>query len=153
MNHKRWILLLVFILSFGVAVGQDGLTVIWAEDVGQADTLDPRVSSSRHSAQVIVQMFDQLIYADEDANIFPGLAESWEISEDQLSWTFQLRDDVTFHDGTPFNAEAVKYTFDTIVDPELGSRAAIDLIGPYESTEVVSEFVARVNFSRPLPPP
>ena len=84
-------------------------------------------------------MFDQLIYADEDANIFPGLAESWEISEDQLSWTFQLRDDVTFHDGTPFNAEAVKYTFDTIVDPELGSRAAIDLIGPYESTEVVSE--------------
>ena len=72
------------------------------------------------------------------------------VSEDQLSWTFQLRDDVTFHDGTPFNAEAVKYTFDTIVDPALGSRAAIDLIGPYESTEVLSEFVARVNFSRPV---
>ena len=149
-NHKRWILLLVFILGFGVAVGQDGLTVIWAEDIGQADNLDPRVSSSRHVAQAIIQMFDQLIYADEDANVYPGLAKSWEVSEDQLSWTFQLRDDVTFHDGTPFNAEAVKYTFDTIVDPALGSRAAIDLIGPYESTEVLSEFVARVNFSRPF---
>ena len=50
-------------------------------------------------------MFDQLLSADENGDLHPGLARSWQVSEDNLSYTFQLRDDVTFHDGTAFNAE------------------------------------------------
>ena len=132
----------------GGARGGD-LEIVFAEDRVDHRTYDPRVTQSRHEEQVIVQVFDQLLSADENGNLHPGLARSWQVSEDNLSYTFQLRDDVTFHDGTPFNAEAVKFTFDTIVDPELGSQGAVDIIGPYASTEVLGDHEVRVNFSRP----
>jgi peptide/nickel transport system substrate-binding protein len=97
---------------------------------------------------LIVNMFDQLIAADSNGNKYPGLATSWDVSSDGLHYTFELRDDVTFHDGTKFNAAAVKITFDSIVDPETGSQGAIDILGPYASSEVISEYKVRVNFSR-----
>ncbi|MGH2616495.1 MAG: ABC transporter substrate-binding protein, partial [Thermomicrobiales bacterium] len=63
---------------------------------------------------------------------------------------FQLRDDVMFHDGTPFNAEAVKVSFDRVADPELRALL-VGLLGPYEQTEVLDELTARVTFSEPYP--
>ena len=137
-------------LLAGGPVAQAGdIEIVLAEDRVDHRTFDPRVTQSRHEEQVIVQVFDQLLSADENGNRHPGLAKSWQVSDDKLSYTFQLRDDVTFHDGTPFNAEAVKFTFDTIVDPELGSQGAVDIIGPYASTEVLGEHEVRVNYSRP----
>jgi len=132
------------------AAAQDGdLSIVFAEDRADHSTFDPRVTQSRHEEQVIVQVFDQLVAADAEGNFHPGLATSWAVSDDGLSYTFQLRDDVTFHDGTPFNAEAVKFTFDTIVDPETGSQGAVDMIGPYASTEVLGPHEVRVTFERP----
>ena len=142
--------LLVFTFNFSTALAQDGLVLIWGEDTDYAQ-LDPRVTQSRHEAQVIHQIFDQLIYADENNQLFPGLAESWEVSDDRTSYTLTLRQDVTFHDGTRFNAEAVKFTFDTIQDPALGSQSAIDTLGPYQSSEVIENYVVQVNFTRPFP--
>lgn len=132
----------------GLAQGDD-VEIVFAEDRVDHATYDPRVTQSRHEEQVIVQVFDSLLSADENGNVHPGLAKSWQVSDDGLSYTFQLRDDVTFHDGTPFNAEAVKFTFDTIVDPALGSQGAVDIIGPYASTEVLGEHEVRVRFRRP----
>ena len=137
------------LLAGGPAAQGNDIEIILAEDRVDHRTFDPRVTQSRHEEQVITQIFDQLLSADENGNRHPGLAKSWQVSDDNLSYTFQLRDDVTFHDGTPFNAEAVKFTFDTIVDPELGSQGAVDIIGPYASTEVLGEHEVRVNFSRP----
>ncbi len=57
-------------------------------------------------------LYEPLVRYGQDGTIEPALAESWEISEDGLTWTFNLRQDVTFHDGTPFNAEAVKWNMD-----------------------------------------
>ncbi len=57
-------------------------------------------------------LYEPLVRYGQDGTIEPALAESWEISEDGLIWTFALRQDVTFHDGTPFNAEAVKWNMD-----------------------------------------
>ena len=132
------------------ALAQDNdIEIVFAEDRTDHATYDPRVTQSRHEEQVIVQVFDQLLSADENGTIHPGLATAWQVSEDGLSYTFQLRDDVTFHDGTPFNAAAVKFTFDSIVDPNLGSQGAVDIIGPYASTEVLGEHEVRVSFSRP----
>ena len=137
-------------LLSGAALAQgDDIELVFAEDRVDHATYDPRVTQSRHEEQVIAQVFDSLLSADEDGNVFPGLAKSWDVSDDGLVYTFQLRDDVTFHDGTPFNADAVKFTFDTIVDPELGSQGAVDIIGPYASTEVLGEFEVRVTYSRP----
>lgn len=126
-----------------------GLTITWAEDDGNPRTWDPRVTQSRHETQLILQVFDQLIGSDENNAYFPGLAKSWQMAPDGLSITLQLRDDVFFHDGTKFNAEAVKFTFDSIRVPALGSRAAIDILGPYAGTDVISEYEVKIRYTRP----
>jgi peptide/nickel transport system substrate-binding protein len=79
------------------------------------------------------------------------LAKSWEIAPDNASVTLDLRDDVTFHDGSKFDAEAVKFTFDTIVDPATGSQAAVDILGPYKSSEVLGPYKIRIDYKRPFP--
>ena len=142
------VLLALPLVGLSTGFAQDGLTVVWGEDRSDHSTLDPRVTQSRHEEQMILQIFDPLIYRDGQ-DFYPGLATSWEVSDGGLSWTFQLREGVTFHDGTPFNAEAVKFTFDSIQDPELGSQGAIDVLGPYASTEVLGDLEVRVNFERP----
>jgi peptide/nickel transport system substrate-binding protein len=122
-------------------------TLTWGEDRDMR-TLDPRVTQSRHETQVIMQVFDSLMFMGNDGKIYPWLAESWQFAPDGLSITMKLRRGVRFHDGTPFNAEAVKFTFDSIVDPKLGSQAAIDLLGPYKSTEVLDPYTVRINWTR-----
>src|SRR5262249_61254195 len=57
-------------------------------------------------------------FPDESTQVDPGLAESWTISRDGLRYTFKLRRGITFHDGTPFNAEAVKFSIERQIDPE-----------------------------------
>ena len=84
------------------------------------------------------------------ASSIPGLATSWTVAPDNKSVTLKLREDVKFHDGTPFNAEAVKFTFDTIADPKTGSQGAVDMLGPYEGTDVLGPFEVRVRYKRPF---
>ena len=147
---RFWCTTFIVAMAAGFVFAQDGITVTWAEDRADHSTLDPRVTQSRHEEQFIVQIFEPLIAADEEGNFHPGLATSWEVSDDERCWTFQLREDVVFHDGTPLNAEAVKFTFDSIQEPELGSQGAIDIMGPYESTEVVDDHTAVVCFEQPF---
>ena len=87
------------------------------------DTLDPAVSRSTPSQVVFNNIFNTLVRWKDTklTEIVPDLAESWTKSEDGLKWTFKLRKDVKFHDGTPFDAEAVKFSLDRIADPALGS--------------------------------
>lgn len=125
------------------------LTITWGEDDNAARTYDPRVTQSRHESQLIMQVFDQLVGSDENSKPFPGLAKSWDIAPDGMSVTLYLREDVTFHDGTPFNAEAVRFTFDSIADPKLGSQAAVDLLGPYAGSDILGPFTIRVRYTRP----
>ncbi|QGG94992.1 ABC transporter substrate-binding protein [Actinomarinicola tropica] len=85
----------------------------------------------------------------------PSLAESWEVSEDQLTWTFHLREGVTFHDGTPFDAEAAVFQFDRINDPDFEHYDAINAprYGNYmrfvESWEAVDPQTFTVTTSEP----
>ncbi|MCX7342436.1 MAG: ABC transporter substrate-binding protein [Hyphomicrobiales bacterium] len=124
-------------------------TLIWADDSNSDVTYDPRVTQSRHEEQVIVQVFDQLIMSDETGKLSPGLATAWEMSPDATSLRFTLRNDVKFHDGTPFNAEAVRFTLDSIVDPATGSQGAVDMLGPYDKTEILGPHEVRVHFKAP----
>lgn len=128
-----------------------GLTVVWADDSNSDALFDPRVTQSRHEQQVIDQVFDQLIAKDSDGSMHPGLAKSWKVAPDNMSVTLELRDDVKFHDGTPFNADAVKFTFDTIVDPSLGSQGAIDIIGPYKDSVVLGPYEIKIEYKQPFP--
>ncbi|MGH3038306.1 MAG: ABC transporter substrate-binding protein [Gaiellaceae bacterium] len=90
----------------------EGGTLVFA---GAADpvALDGALVSDGETLRVIDQIFEGLVTLSEGGtDIVPGLAESWEASEDGLEWTFHLRDGITFHDGEPFNAEAVCFNFD-----------------------------------------
>src|ERR1700730_3300645 len=70
-------------------------------------TMDPHLSGSAVDRQVFQNLYDKLVDIDENLAVVPMLAASWTISPDGKTVTFKLRQGVTFHDGTPFNAEAV----------------------------------------------
>ncbi|WP_026565758.1 ABC transporter substrate-binding protein [Bacillus sp. UNC41MFS5] len=116
------------------------------------DNLDAHKSGNAQNGRVMRSLYDSLVVELEDGTIKPWLATSWEISEDKKSYTFKLREDVTFHDGTPFNAEAVKFNFDRIIDPATKASNSINALGPYESSEVIDEFTVKINFSTPFAP-
>ncbi len=132
------------------ADAQAPLTVTWGEDDATPRTYDPRVTSSRHEYQVIGNVFDTLIASDGTNKLFPGLATAWEVAPDAKSVTLKLRSDVGFHDGTPFDAEAVKFTFDTIVDPKTASEGAITQLGPYDGCEIIDAHTVKVKYSKPF---
>ncbi|TMI91083.1 MAG: ABC transporter substrate-binding protein [Bacillati bacterium ANGP1] len=93
-------------------------TFVWGKS-GDADTLDNQVSSNGETSEVTTQVYNLLVRAKQgQTDIEPDLAESWSVSPDGLVWTFKLRKGVTFHDGTPWNAEAAKFNFDRMADPK-----------------------------------
>lgn len=115
--------------------------------------LDPNGLSGVDAYTLDMHMFDSLLAMDTNFNIYPWLATAWKLSDDQKSFTFTLRKDVKFHDGTPFNAAAVKFTFDRIRDPAVKSTSAIGILGNfYTGTDVVDDYTAVVNFSQPYAP-
>jgi len=111
--------------------------------------LDPHVDGDMPQASIAANYLDSLVSQDKDGKIHPWLAESWTVSEDGLTYTFKVRDDVHFTDGTKFTAEAVKANLDHMVDPDTQSGTAGGYLKPYESTEVVDETTAVVTLNRP----
>ena len=94
-----------------------------------ADTLDPayRTSSTDGLFQGLVS--EQIVRLDENLTPTPHLAERWEANADGTEWTFHLRDGITFHDGKPFVAADVVYTFQRLLDPDVASPGAGGLPG------------------------
>jgi peptide/nickel transport system substrate-binding protein len=114
-------------------------------------SLDATIWSGDSDNQVSRQIFDSLVYSPEAGKFEPWLASSWEMSSDGLVYTFKLRDDVTFHDGTPFNADAVKFTFDRMLDPASKSLQT-GYLGPYDRTEAVDEYTVAIHLKEPFGP-
>lgn len=115
---------------------------------------DPHIASSEWVTNLSEKICEKLVYADpNDASRYlPGLAESWEVASDGTSITFELRKDVKFHDGTPFDAEAVKFNLDRIVDPNTQASVSRVLLGPYAGAEVLDSHAVKVNFAAPYNP-
>ncbi|TVX99873.1 ABC transporter substrate-binding protein [Cohnella terricola] len=109
------------------------------------DSLDPQRSNLAVASRVYSSIFDNLVARDTDNKIKPWLATEWTVSDDGLSYTFKLRQDVKFQDGTPFNAEAVKYTYDRILDPTTKATNSVPLIAPYQSSEIIDEYTIKLN--------
>jgi peptide/nickel transport system substrate-binding protein len=114
--------------------------------------IDPHVDASSELGIPLTSVYDTLVYQDLDGNFVPGLAQRWEVSEDGLVYTFYLRHDVKFHDGTPFDAQAVQFNLDRIAAPETGSRKAKGMLGPYERAEIVDDYTVKVHFTEPYAP-
>lgn len=109
-------------------------------------TLDPHASPSAVTYEMTSSVFETLLYLDSTRKLVPYLAESYDASADGKAYTFKLRKDVKFSDGTPFNADAVKYNFDRIVDPNFKAGGALSALAGYDKTEVVDDSTARVSF-------
>ncbi|MHA2108951.1 MAG: ABC transporter substrate-binding protein [Candidatus Hodarchaeales archaeon] len=104
-------------------------------------------------------VFDSLVdYSFESDELIPSLATSWVVSLDSRHWTFFLRRDVFFHDGTPFNATSVKFSYDRIIDPSHPAfldpgMYALDLQAfPLESVSIMNPFTVIFHFSEPYAP-
>jgi len=110
------------------------LTYAYAADV---ETLDPLMTTDTTTENVAYQMFDTLVRMGADGNWQGELAQSWE-NPDSRSWKFHLRQNVKFHNGEPFNAQTVKFSFDRILDPKLKSPAAPGM-APFDHVQVVDD--------------
>ncbi len=117
----------------------------------EPDNLDPHVTPFAVSHTVMMNIYDTLVWRDLDGSFKAGLAEAWE-QPDPTTYVFRLREGVKFHDGTPFNAEAVKFSLDRIANPDTASGFAVTLLGPYDKSEVVSDTEITVTFKTPYPP-
>ncbi len=113
--------------------------------------LDPNKSAFAPHHRIMRSIFDSLVVARPGHRFGPWLARSWEVSPDARTYTFRLRDDVTFHDGTRFDAAAVKENFDRIANPKNALFAMSDL-GPYEGTDVLDPHTVRIRFSAGFAP-
>jgi peptide/nickel transport system substrate-binding protein len=86
---------------------------------------------------------------DENGEIVPMLAKSYDVSDDGKVYTFHLRDGIKFHDGTEFNAEAVKYNLERYQEEDSVRSTEVE---PIESVETVDEYTVRVTLSEPFAP-
>ena len=87
----------------------------------EAVNLDAADAIDGPSFDVVYNIHEGLVGLSETGEIVPVLATSWSLSDDRLSWTFNLREGVKFHDGTDFNADVVKFNFDRVMDPPTSS--------------------------------
>jgi peptide/nickel transport system substrate-binding protein len=114
---------------------------------GDPDQLDPHTTTSSFAFTVLENVYDTLVQPASDLTMEPALAESWDVSDDLLTWTFNLRQDVTFHDGTAFTAEDVVASFERIA--EEGENAfRLDAIEEYV---IIDDHTVEFELSRVAP--
>jgi peptide/nickel transport system substrate-binding protein len=117
-----WFMFLTVVLGLGAmappALGQPAGTLVVGL-VAEPVNLDPAQVTDLNSNRVGRRIVETLVtFPDESTQVVPGLAESWTVSKDGLRYTFKLRQGVRFHDGSPFNAEAVKDSIERQINPE-----------------------------------
>lgn len=162
-NFNRTIALIMTIIvscsilvacSSGGSINASAETLIFAQSA-EPRGLDPALVDDGESSKVINNIYEGLLkYSSNSTEIQPCLAESWEVSEDGLTYIFKLRQGVKFHDGTDFNAEAVKFN----IDRQLPENATSDMsystfvYGSVESVDVMDEYTVKINMKEVCTP-
>lgn len=180
MNRKYLALLLVLVLGVSTlagcgakAAGAEGApaekisydNIMRLGEVTEVDTCDGQMTTEYYDIPFMI--FDRLVEAtsvgEGISEIIPGLAKSWDISDDGLVYTFQLQQGVKFHNGKDFTAEDVKYTFERMLLPETGAKNQ-DFISPIkgsqammdgaakelEGLEIVDDFTVKMTLEQPF---
>jgi len=141
-------LLAVLLLSVMIlAVGADDVIILGMKEEPQS--FDVQKISGGTGMILGHLVYDYLIHYTADGDRIPGLAKSWEVAEDVSSITCHLREGVTFHDGTAFNASAVKYNFDRLMDPDEGCPIGSKIADTIASIETPDEMTVVFNLSKP----
>ena len=139
--------LFVGVLLALFSVGQAQELVVAAG--AQPDTLDPQVTSATSAFQATKSLYDTLVEVNREGDIVPALAESWEISDDALSYTFTLNE-ATFHDGSSFDSEDVKATLERIRAEETASPKAEEF-ATIEAVRTPDPRTVELTLSEPTP--
>jgi peptide/nickel transport system substrate-binding protein len=133
----------------GTASNEGGTLVI--ARLSDAENLDHHFMSTINAASVThSKIYEGLVGRDKNAEIKPLLAKEWKQLDD-VTWEFKLRNDVKFHDGTAFNAEAVKTNFNRLLDPNVASPRAV-VFKMVKEVKVVDEFTVQFILSEPFSP-
>ncbi len=158
-RFKRYtIFALIFVLSM-VQIGCGGNSQAPEEEINSFtvgssasfDTMNPLSSYMQATYEFFMLVYDPLVKYDENYDSIPALAKDWELSEDELTWTFNLQEGVKWHDGQPFTSEDVKYTFELMMDTGLGYMYSSYLTGitdiqcPDDNTVVISTDSPKAN--------
>ncbi len=133
----------------GEGGGGGGGDTLVAAVSARPDQFDPHVTTAYPSFQVLENVYDTLVVPNaEDLTMEPSLAESWETSEDGLTWTFTLREGVTFHDGSEFDSADVVYSYNRIIDEELSNSFRFQNVG---SVTADGAQTVVITLTRPTP--
>ncbi len=153
----RFIKLILFILAFSSTVfaldyNPDGRLIMSLG--GEVSVMNPILSTDTTSSAIEGVIFSGLVKVDKNLDFVPDLARSWKVSRNGLVWTFNLRRDVTWHDGRPFTAHDVKFTFDTILNPKVNSVRRGDYIidGKPIRFKVVNRYTIQAILPEPFSP-
>ncbi len=126
--------------------GGDRLT--WAIET-EPITFNPHQWGQNKARLLVFNQFDALVARNANGEFVPWLAKSWEVSEDGRTYTFELRDDVTFHDGERFDANAVKANFDKLVEPGYNPAVASIQLAKFKSAEVAGPYTIKITLKEP----
>lgn len=149
MRKSLKMLFFVFVLLLPMTVVAQDDTVEFVVLANETFThLDvTRLSPSNGHTTLLRGIHEPLIYLEPDGSFSPGLATDWQISDDGLTYTFILREGVTFHDGTPWNAEAAVWNIEAGISNEIGD--AVTEYALIESVEAIDEYTVEVTLSEP----
>lgn len=141
---KRLVTLLVVALIGSLGFAQQDGGVLRVATVSEPTSLDPITTNNIPSRLVFMQIHDSLVSYDENLNVVPKLAESWDVSDAGTEYTFHLRSGVTFQNGDPFTAADVKYTFDQALNSELQGQW-LGILSGITGVDVVDDLTVVVH--------
>lgn len=119
--------------------------------IGDASYLNPILASDSASGDINGLVYNGLVKYDKDINLVGDLAKSWEISQDGLVITFFLHEDVRWHDGIPFTAKDVKFTYEKLIDPKVKTPYSSDFEKVLK-VEVLDKYTLRISYKEPFSP-
>ncbi len=112
--------------------------------------LDPAIASTNSSTTAVASLYDGLVFPAADGSVEPRLAESWEVSDDGLTYTFKLKQGVKFHDGSEMKANDVKFSMDRVI--AIGEGYAYLYAGIVDNVEVLGDYEVAFHLTKPYGP-
>jgi peptide/nickel transport system substrate-binding protein len=141
----------VLVMTIGItapAMAQDGSNMLIMARAVDSTGLDPHTQTAFASLRMLELVYETLVRTDENLVLEPALAESWAFSEDGMQLTFNLRQGVTFHDGSAFTSEDVIVSIERILNEETGSATRYNLLS-IESMEAPDDYTVVMNLTLP----
>ena len=115
-------------------------------------SLDPQIQNDTTSEQVVKMLYNTLLKFEDDGTVVGDLAESWSVSEDKLTWTFNLKQGVKFHNGKELTSADVKATFDRALNAEAGGLRTTEIIKMFTAVEAPDPYTVTITTDGPYGP-